>query len=52
MESAKSIIELKNQRRVCRSIKPFTDAKNKNWLLCSDSMYAHTNMDGKFKITS
>lgn len=46
----KSVVEFSNQRRVCRSIKLFEDGEQRSWLLASDSMYAHTNMDGKFKV--
>ena len=37
---------------VCRSLKKFTDAKQKMFLITADSMYASGQMIGKFKVLS
>jgi hypothetical protein len=50
--SQDSLVELKNARRVCKSIKKFTDAKQRSFLLASDMMFASNEMDGKFKLIS
>ena len=39
-------------RRVCKSIKKFTDAKQRSFLLLSDMMFASSDMDGKLKLVS
>lgn len=46
------VVELKNQRRVCRSLTKFTDSKQRSFLLAADMMHGHTNMDGKVKLIS
>ena len=51
-QTTSHLIELKNQRRVCRSLTAFTDKTNQAYLLAADMMHAHTNMDGQFKVLS
>jgi hypothetical protein len=46
------VIELKNERRVCRSLRKFTDSQKRTWLLAADMMFASANMNGKFKLIS
>lgn len=50
VESKLQLVALKNQRRVCKTLTNFTDLKGRAFLLASDMMFAHTNMDGKIKL--
>jgi len=47
-----TLVELKNSRRVCRSIKRATVGGDQDILLASDMMFASSWMDGKFKLLS
>jgi len=49
VERATKVNELKTDRRTVRSIKKFTDLKQKTYILASESMYSGVNMDGKIE---
>jgi hypothetical protein len=47
-----TLVELKNGRRVCKSIKRVFVGGDQSFLLASDMMFASSCMDGKFKLLS
>ena len=48
--SSENFAELKNQRRVCKDLKTFTDVNNNPYILAADMMFASSKMDGKVKL--
>lgn len=49
MEQINTLVELKNCRRVCKRIKTIK-FEQQEALLAADMMFAHSSMDGKFKL--
>jgi hypothetical protein len=47
-----TLVELKNGRRACKSIKHAIVGGDKGFLIASDMMFASSCMDGKFKLLS
>jgi hypothetical protein len=47
-----TLVELKNSRRACKSLKLATLDGKSQFLLASDIMFGSTEMDGKFKLIS
>jgi hypothetical protein len=46
-----NLVELKNERRTCRSLSTL-EFNSTKYLLAADMMLGATNMDGKFKLIS